>query len=282
MEKKRMIDSALTERMVHAQKLEKGGDYMTAVSEYKSIIAENTHHREAHLSLGYVYSLLGKYPEALKCYESALKLGSDYLIFFNIGSIYYKTGDYKKSVINLERSRKINGRFSLSTLVIGLCYSRMNNIRAAEENFQKVLSMWPGNRVALTALSIIYFNQSNFDKSLELVDRLIELNQNNFKIREFKSTILFRAGRMVESAAEIKNISRVTDGCRLYNDFIKSVPVEVLTDRFGTIEEKIDILHEKAEHDSSSLISLSLCHLFKGETDAALDYLFEARKRLLN
>jgi len=55
--------------------------------------------------------------------------------------------------------------------------------------------------------------------------------------------------------------------------------VETLTDRFGTIDDKIQSLNEKVFADSSSLISLSLCHLFKGETDAAIDYLFKFKKK---
>jgi len=39
------------------------------------------------------------------------------------------------------------------------------------------------------------------------------------------------------------------------------------------IEEKT-----KTGADSKKLITLSLCHMLKGETDTAMDYLFEARK----
>jgi len=45
-------------------------------------------------------------------------------------------------------------------------------------------------------------------------------------------------------------------------------------------DEKIDFL--KSNPDRENLITLSLCHLFKGETDTAIDYLFEARKKFMN
>jgi len=277
-----MSNLTVTERFNIAVQLEKEGKLPNALNEYISIIRDDRQFRDAFLNLGYLYSKMNRLSDAMKCYERALSLEKDYLTYFNIGSIYYKMEEYKKAVINLERSRNINSNFALSTLVMGLCYSRMNNIKAAETNFLKVLHIWPGNRVALTALAIIYYNLERFDESIPLLDRLISFDGSNQKIRELKSNILFKLGKTDKSAEEIKNISKISDGYMYYDDFIQSVPVEAYTDRYGTLDEKIDFLKERAEKDRDSLISLSLCHLFKGETDTAIDYLFEAKKRSLN
>jgi len=279
---KLMSNLTVTERFNIAVQLEKEGKLPNALNEYISIIRDDREFRDAFLNLGYLYSKMNRLSDAMKCYERALALEKDYLTYFNIGSIYYKMEEYKKAVINLERSRNINSNFALSTLVMGLCYSRMNNIKAAETNFLKVLQIWPGNRVALTALAIIYYNLERFDESIPLLNRLISFDAGNQKIRELKSNILLKQGKINKSAEEVKHISKISDGYRYYDDFIQSVPVEAYTDRYGTLDEKIDFLKERSEKDRDSLISLSLCHLFKGETDTAIDYLFEAKKRKLN
>jgi tetratricopeptide (TPR) repeat protein len=153
--------------------MEKQGNFISAISEYRAILAQDGSIRDAYMNLGCVYSRLGRFSDAMKVYRDCLALGSDYLLYFNMGSICYKLGSYKNAVINLERARKMNSGFALATLVIGLSYSRMGNIRAAEVNFQKVLRMWPSNRVALTALSIMYFHQERYEESLALLERLI-------------------------------------------------------------------------------------------------------------
>jgi tetratricopeptide (TPR) repeat protein len=262
--------------------MEEQGNFTNAISEYRAILAQDSSIRDAYMNLGYVYSRLGRFSDAMNAYRDCLALGSDYLLYFNMGSICYKLGSYKNAVINLERARKMNSGFALSTLVIGLSYSRMNNIRAAEVNFRKVLEMWPSNRVALTALSIMYFHQERHEESLALLERLISMDGDNARLREFRSRILFRSGKFDESVEEIKQLTRISRGYRLYNEFISIVPVEVLADRYGTLDDKIDLLGRKAEHDSGSLISLSLCHLFKGETDLAMEYLYRAKKINLN
>jgi len=77
---------------------------------------------------------------------------------------------------------------------------------------------------------------------------------------------------------EIKIIKQKADGYRYFDEFIKSIPVDSLTDKYGTIDNKIDLLKNKTSISGDHLISLSLCHLLKGETDTAIDYLFKFKK----
>lgn len=277
-----MIKNTASSRFNRAIELEKKGDHEKALIEYHAVLNVDPSFRNAYINLGSLYSRMNRLSEAMKCYESAQALGHDFITFFNMGCILYKMGNYQLALNNLEQSALLNPTFALSKLVIGLCNSRLNHLPKAEKNFIDVLRLWPDNRVALTALAIIYYNHNKYDRSLRLLERLLLLDSNNIKIRELKSEILLKTGRISESAAEIKVIKRKSDGYKYYDEFIKSIPVEILTDRLGTIDDKIKSLHEKAYTDSSNLISLSLCHLFKGETDTAIDYLFKFKKKVLN
>lgn len=271
---------SISERFNYAIQLEKDGDYITALSEYISIIRLDRNFRDVYINLGSLYSRMNRLDEAMKAYKVALKLKEDFITYFNIGCIYYKNGDYKKAVINLEKSRIFNSNFALALQVMGLCYSRMNNIKAAEVNFLNVLEIWPTNRVALTALSIIYYNNSRFDDSLFFLNKLLSFDPENSKLKEIKYNIHYKREEFDSSKQEIKDIKKISDGYRMYDEYIKSVPVEAYSDKYGTLDEKIDFLRSNPDRDN--LITLSLCHLFKGETDTAIDYLFEARKKSAN
>ena len=89
--------------------------------------------------------------------------------------------------------------------------------------------------------------------------------------------------RLDESADEIKSLRSEEDDYRAYDDFIRSIPLEIYTDRYGTIEEKIASLGEKtAPGDRDGLLSLSLCYLLTGDSERAIDLLFEAKKSIMN
>ena len=187
-----------------AIQFEKTGDFSFALNEYISIIKIDPLFRPAYVNLGSLYSRMNKLPEAIKCYEIALSLGHDDITFFNIGCILYKLGDYIDALTNLEKSIVINTSFALSKLVAGLCHSRLNRLSDAETCFSNVLQLWPDNRVAMTALAILYYNTGRFSLSLKLLNLLLKNDSENIKMRELKSDILLKQGHLDESSSEIK------------------------------------------------------------------------------
>ncbi len=273
-----MGQESVVKKFNTAIQFEKDGNYSRAMEEYLAILKIDPRCREAYINLGSLYSRMNRLKHAMACYEKALSIHPDFLTYFNIGSIHYKMVNYKKAVMNLEKSKSANSKFVLSSLVLGLCYSKMDNFKAAETNFNDVLKITPQNKVALTALAILLYNRKKYGLSVQYLNTLIDLDGSNVKIRELKSYLLLKTGAIDESAEEIKSITKISDGYKYYDDFIKSVPVEAFDDKYGTIDEKIEILKDTVDKDKKNLISLSLCHLFKGETDNAIDYLFQYKK----
>jgi tetratricopeptide (TPR) repeat protein len=277
-----MQHTTVSEKFNIAIRLEKGCDYEGALKEYKSILLINPNFRDAYVNIGSLYSRMNKLGEAMQYYMKALSLGQDYITLFNVGSIFYKMGKYAEAIPNLKKSYTINTAFILSRLVIGLCYSRLNEFAFAEKHFIAVLKSWPGNRVAMTALAMIYYNAKKYKQSLQLIDGLLQIDTNNVKIRGLKSDLLLKIGHMKESLSEIKKIKKATSTFNYFDAFIKSVPVEIYTDKYGSIDDKIKTLKKNIYDDPANIISLSLCHLLAGDTDSAIDCLSQLKKTCIN
>ena len=269
----------LEARFARAVEYEKTGEYMLALQEYLTLTKEEAPLRQALVNLGSLYSRMGDPDNAMSCYARAVELEEDYLAWFNIGSLHYKRSEWKQAVISLEKSRRLNGAFPLAVLVMGLSYSRMGNVRAAERCFADVLEVQPRSEVALTALAILCFDNAKFNQALDLVDRLLEIKPDNAGIKKLRSKILFSIGRSSESAEMIKSFKDEDPGYRGFDTFVQSVPVEIYDDRFGSIDEKIEKLEVKVSGNEKpeDMIALSLCYLLKGESDRAIDCLFRAR-----
>ncbi len=227
------------------------------------------------ISRGISFSKKGKTDKALECFLKASKTEESYLILYNIGCLYYKKGEYKKSIFNLEKSRKLNPDFSLSSLITGICYSRLGNLKAAQSNFINVLMIDPGNKTAATALSILLQNQGKIKESVRILSRFSESDNNDAAIRKLKTDILFSTGNMEETASTIKDLKKESKSYKDFDEYINSIPVEVYNDKYGTISDKISNL--EINKTQKNLISLSLCHLLKGDTDSAIDYLVQAK-----
>jgi len=276
------MNTQLARNIGIARELEKHGNHSAAIRTYQQLLSNNSSDREILLNLGGLYARIGRLDDALNSYRECLNHGEDYLLHYNIGSVYYKKGEFKKAIFHLHKCRAINAVFMPAILVMGMSYSRLRNIKAAEHNFNLVLNALPYNRAALVSLSLLYAGRGEIDKAVILLDRALVHNTTSRRIRELKSALLLKAGKSAESAVEIKTISKTDRGFQYFDEFIRSLPVDVYTDKYGTIDEKIEILKEQTEKSPSTLISLSLCHLFKGETDAAIDILFQAHRECLN
>jgi len=274
------MNKSIADTFASAQAHEKNKDYKSAIGLYLSVITQDKRNRAAYVNLGSLYSKMNMFSDAVKCYQRALSLGSDYMTHFNIGCIYYRMGQYKKAVINLEKSRSLRTDFYLSPLVIGLSYSKLKNTRAAESNFIDVLKIVPGQKVASTALALLYYNDKRYDAAISIIDQMTGNESVSVALREIKSRILYQTGKIDESATEIKSLKKISNGYTYYDQFISSIPVDTFSDKYGTLDDKISILASSEKSDSQKLLSLSLCYLFKGDTDKAIDYLFQAKKQM--
>jgi tetratricopeptide (TPR) repeat protein len=277
-----MTVPSISQKFNAAIQYEKNGDFTSALGEYISILKIDPSFRRAYVNLGSLYSRMNKFTEAMKCYEMAITLGPDDITYFNMGCILYKMGMYPEALSSLQRSISINNNFALSKLVAGLCHSRLNKLTEAEICFSNVLHIWPENRVAMMALAIIYYNTERFSLSLKLLNWLLKIDTENIKMRELKSDILLKLGQHDESAREIKQILKKSEGYKYFDEFVKSIPVETFTDKYGSLDDKIKKLNDKIYDDSNNFISLSLCHLLNGDTDSAIEYLYKFKKKSNN
>ena len=257
----------------------KNSDY-SKLNHILEIIKENPAKRELYIQFAIELTKMGRLDHAIKSFNKANSLGEDYITFYNIGSLYYKKNDFKNAILALEKAKRLNNKFYMTFLLTGLCYGRLDNFKAAESNFINVITNTPENITALTALAILYFNQGRADDSLKIMERISNAKGNSDSIRKIKSDMLFKSGKIAESAEEIKNYKDKSVKFKGFNDYIKSVPVSIFTDKYGTIEEKVFRLKNHPSKTSSDLISLSLCYLFSGDTDSAIDSLFEAREKI--
>ncbi|HPS56543.1 MAG TPA: hypothetical protein PK514_00420 [Spirochaetota bacterium] len=229
--------------------------------------------RDSYVELGIELVKLNMIDQALQSFKRANQLKEDYLSLYNSASLYYRKNDYKTAILQLEKARKLKPEFVMISILAGICYSRMNNIRAAEVNFVNVLMTNPANRTALTALSILYHNQGRINESLNLVNRVTTLYQSGQNLIKLKTGLI----RSSINGSKKEDGNQKAGSLEAYDKYIKSVPVEIFTDKYGTITEKIEMLETKPEKNIQNLISLSLCHLFSGNTDSALEYLMAAR-----
>ncbi len=267
----------IQEQFKEALRLEVDGHVGEALQLYNEILEIDNSHRAALINLGSLYYRMKQFKQALDCFLRALQLKEDYIVLFNIGSLYFRLGEYKKAIITLNQCNTCNPDFFTALLVKGIAFSKLNNYKAALKCFKEVIKKDPANKVALTATILLYYEQKNYADALRYLQHY-DRYHDSFRFREVTSDILLQCAQY--SDEKLISHSLQKKGFRQFNEYIATIPHAIFNDTKGTIETKIQQLEQEIQKEPTPqvLISLSLCHLFVGNNQTALQYLAKATK----
>ena len=107
---------------------------------------------------GCSYHELGMYSEAVKYYQKAIKLESDFLeAFINLGVAYYQIGKYSKAIDAYEKAIILDPQSSSIYNKLGSAYIIHGRFSKALDSFKKATELEPENPVSHYNLGIAYY-----------------------------------------------------------------------------------------------------------------------------
>jgi signal transduction histidine kinase len=173
-------------------------DYNKARDNFNYIIKNSKDNAKIGLSysgLGIIEAKQSNYPEALELYFKGLKFAEDSTdniilakILSNIGSVYYDTNEFNKSIQYQKKALAIPGKNgfkeddNLRLHNIGLCYFELKNYDKCLEFIQKaeLLDDKLGNLMnKISCIGVrgrVYFERKEYDKALSIFIKQLELN----------------------------------------------------------------------------------------------------------
>ena len=139
-----------------AQSAESSKDYTRAVTAYESILKIRPQWALIHQSLGVVYHLQSRFPEAISSLQTALKLDPSLWgsrLFLGMG--YYRTNQFTKAIPVLEQSIKLNPKLAESEarLWLGSSFLALSRYEEALAQFRKLSELKPKDLEALYNLA---------------------------------------------------------------------------------------------------------------------------------
>jgi signal transduction histidine kinase/Tfp pilus assembly protein PilF len=173
-------------------------DYKQAQDNFNYIIKNTKDNSKIGLSysgLGIIEAKQSNYPEALKLYFKGLKFAENSndkiiqaKILSNIGSVYYDTNEFNKSIQYQKKALAIPSKNgfkeddNLRLHNIGLCYFELKNYDKCIEFIQKaeLLDDKLGNLMnKISCIGVrgrVYFERKEYDKALSIFLKQLELN----------------------------------------------------------------------------------------------------------
>jgi adenylate cyclase len=149
--------------------------YEEAIESAKRAVALGLGDVEAHIALGYVYLVAGKFAEAAASIETALKLDPNLSPIDRLvaGLVFFFNGENDRAIATLERARDDAPSVGQTLISLGAAYTRAGRIADARAAVAEGIR-FPPNYSSLAAIRIIWAHFRN-DKDLKfLIDALRE------------------------------------------------------------------------------------------------------------
>ena len=181
-----------------ARSMEEGGNFISAVDEYKKAIQEDPQAASLYMELSNAYLRHRQLRNAIQEAENAIRVNPDSLEAHRLlGSIYYNiirsedpnkapssNENLKKAIQEYETICKLDPSDTNSFVVLSLLYRYDGQAEKAIEAAKKLLETAPSSEAGLTTLAQLYSDQGNTQEAINVFKKALELNPNSPRIYE--------------------------------------------------------------------------------------------------
>ncbi len=130
-----------------------------------------------HNNLGIAYDRMGRFDEALKELNEALRLNPEYIeVHNNLAVTHYKMGNYEESLGELRVAVRLNPDYTEAHSNLGSLYGRLERYDEAVEELKLAIKLNPDYAAAHNNLGHIYALQNKNKEAIEEFKKAIKLN----------------------------------------------------------------------------------------------------------
>jgi len=150
-----------------------------ALRDLNQAVKLNPNEAMFYSNRGNIFFDLGQDDQALFDYNNCIRLDStDENAFANRGAIYGRRGNYDQALNDLNNAVRLDYTFINAYKNRGIIHSQLNQHVAAKRDFRECVSLDPDNDEIWNALAIEHQYLSEFDSSIIVLNKAIELNSN--------------------------------------------------------------------------------------------------------
>ncbi len=151
-------------------------------------------HGPAHLSMGICYTDLGRYQEALKKFQEALKLDKNLAVDanYNFGIVYSKLGEPEKAIKHYQDAIRVNPKSALPNLNLGLIFLKQKKYQEAVQPLRTAIRVSPKlAREANFKLGVALMKLKRYRDAVIPLREAVKITPENEKVRDFLAEGLY-------------------------------------------------------------------------------------------
>jgi len=148
-----------------------------AVDAYKRAIQLNPYRDDSYIKLGNLHISEGRYEEATKLYQEAVRLNPDAANQYFLGQVHLLSGRYREAETQFRAVDRMMPNDPAGKYGIGLVYSKEGKSEKAIQEFEQALALNDEFYDAHAEMGYAYADLGDMDKAQEIVDFLDRIDQ---------------------------------------------------------------------------------------------------------
>jgi protein O-mannosyl-transferase len=184
---------------------DKLGQFENAIKDYNIAIALNSEYYQAYNNRGVVLEKLGQFENALKDYNMAIALNSSHdQAYNNRGVVLEKLGQFENAIKDYNMAITLNPSNYEAYDNLGVLYGNTGSIDKAIENFNKSLAVNPNNVNANYNRGLLYFSVGQYDRALDDFNKTLQLEPYFGEAYLKRGNLLFIIGKKELALADLR------------------------------------------------------------------------------
>lgn len=165
---------------------------------------------EDHYKSGISYVQQRKYAEAMREFEEAIKLKTDYAeAYHSLGPLYYLQDKPEEAVHAVKQAIRLKPNYPEAYNTLGSIYATQNKPVEATLAFMEALRIKPDYIEALVNLGWMHYSQGKLDEAIQELKKASQLNPDHFDAH-FVLALTYHQNQLHSKAVqEFKEASRI-------------------------------------------------------------------------
>jgi len=130
----------------------------------------------------------------------------------NLGTVYYKMGDYARAAESFRESIRIKQNFADSHYNLSNAYRNLGRLDDAIAECELALSYNPRKMNARNNLGLMYYEKGRTEEAIEMFKSVLEVEPDNYMTRNNLGLALAYAGHMDTAIAEFERALEIKPG----------------------------------------------------------------------
>jgi len=186
------------------------GQVTEAIREYETALRLKPDYAEAHVDLGTALARLGRTEDAMRHYEEALRIEPDNPVaHYNSGYALYRADRMQDAIKEFEAALRIRSDYAEAHNGLGVALLRAGNVQNAITHYEQAVRFKPDFAEAHYNLGIALARAGNVPEAIRHWEQTVRLKPDNVEARYNLGLALEQTGRNEEASGQYEQALRI-------------------------------------------------------------------------